>query len=132
MFFGAVIHSSVPSVRLRFFVLCVLFALFVPFEPASPDALVRLALFRGFVPAFVPALLGAFVVVPASPGGTPLGVELIPPVAPVGSVVLAVRAHADASMATRSAAMPREPYALTEPSDMPRVSATWASVMSAK
>ena len=54
------------------------------------------------------------------------------PVAPVGSVALAVRAHAGASMATRSAAMPREPYALTEPSDMPRVSATWASVMSAK
>ncbi len=45
--------------------------------------------------------------------------------------VLAVD-HADASMASRSAAMPREPYALTEPSEMPSVSATWASVMSAK
>ncbi|CAM5714728.1 hypothetical protein STENM223S_10828 [Streptomyces tendae] len=41
-------------------------------------------------------------------------------------------AHDDASMASRSAAMPREPYALTEPSEMPSVSATWASVMSAK
>lgn len=46
--------------------------------------------------------------------------------------VLVVLAHAGASMATRSAAMPREPYALTEPSDIPRVSATCASVMSAK
>ena len=40
--------------------------------------------------------------------------------------------HAGASIATRSAAMPRDPYALTEPSDMPSVSATCASVMSAK
>ncbi|GAQ69134.1 hypothetical protein T45_00856 [Streptomyces turgidiscabies] len=41
-------------------------------------------------------------------------------------------AHAGSSMAMRSAAMPREPYAFTEPSDMPSVSATCASVMSEK
>ena len=45
---------------------------------------------------------------------------------------LALVAHAGSSMAMRSAAIPREPYAFTEPSDMPSVSATWASVMSAK
>ena len=50
----------------------------------------------------------------------------------LGTPLLVVPAHAGASMATRSAAMPREPYAFTEPSDMPSVSATWASVMSAK
>lgn len=127
LFVGAVIHSSVPSVRLRFFVLL---------EPAPPDAPVPPALFRAFVPAlfraFVPVLLGVVVLVPAPPGGTPPGAELVPTVLPVGAVVPAVRAHAGASMATRSAAMPREPYAFTEPSDMPSVSATWASVMSAK
>ncbi len=52
------------------------------------------------------------------------------PVGPTRPRVLVV--HAGASMATRSAAIPREPYALTEPSDIPRVSATCASVMSAK
>ncbi|SFN60019.1 hypothetical protein SAMN04487980_102593 [Streptomyces sp. cf124] len=135
LFVGAVIHSSVPSVRLRFFVLL---------EPAPPDAPVPPALFRAFVPAlfrafvpalfraFVPVLLGVVVLVPAPPGGAPPGAELVPTVLPVGAVVPAVRAHAGASMATRSAAMPREPYAFTEPSDMPSVSATWASVMSAK
>ena len=76
----------------------------------------------------------AFVIVPVPPGSTPAGTEPVPagPFGPARSVVLAVRAHAGASMATRSAAMPREPYAFTEPSDMPSVSATWASVMSAK
>ncbi len=52
--------------------------------------------------------------------------------APVGPVIASVLAHAGASMAIRSAAIPREPYALTEPSEMPSVSATCASVMSAK
>lgn len=47
-------------------------------------------------------------------------------------VVLLAPAHAVASMAIRSAAMPREPYAFTEPRDMPSVSETCASVMSAK
>lgn len=56
----------------------------------------------------------------------------IVPVAFVRVAVLGVLVHVRAPMAIRSAAMPREPYALTEPSDMPRVSATWASVMSAK
>lgn len=46
--------------------------------------------------------------------------------------VHAVPVHAVASMAIRSAAMPREPYAFTEPRDMPSVSETCASVMSAK
>ncbi len=64
--------------------------------------------------------LGGFV----SPGGI---VSLVA----VRACVVAV-AHAGASMATLSAAIPREPYALTEPRDMPSVSATWASVMSAK
>lgn len=41
-------------------------------------------------------------------------------------------AHACASIVTRSAAMPLDPYAFTEPSDIPSVSATWASVMSEK
>ncbi len=48
------------------------------------------------------------------------------------TVTLVVVAHAGSSMAIRSAAIPREPYAFTEPSDTPSVSATWASVMSAK
>lgn len=47
-------------------------------------------------------------------------------------LTLVLVAHAGSSMAIRSAAIPREPYAFTEPSDMPSVSATWASVMSAK
>ncbi|CAM5718836.1 hypothetical protein SMICM304S_05401 [Streptomyces microflavus] len=47
-------------------------------------------------------------------------------------VLVPVPAHAWASITTRSAAIPREPYALTEPSEIPSVSATWASVMSAK
>ncbi len=38
--------------------------------------------------------------------------------------------HCPASIRTRSAAIPRDPYAFTEPSEMPRVSATCASVMS--
>lgn len=54
-----------------------------------------------------------------------------PPVL-IGASPLLVLTHAGASMAIRSAAIPREPYALTDPSDIPRVSATWASVMSAK
>ncbi len=41
-------------------------------------------------------------------------------------------AHTGSSMAMRSAAIPREPYAFTEPNEMPRASATWASVMSEK
>lgn len=47
-------------------------------------------------------------------------------------VLVAGPAHVWASITTRSAAIPREPYALTEPSETPSVSATWASVMSAK
>lgn len=46
------------------------------------------------------------------------------PVRPVPLKPVPVPAHAVASMATRSAAMPREPYAFTEPSDIPSVSAT--------
>jgi hypothetical protein len=38
--------------------------------------------------------------------------------------VVVTAAHFVASMATRSAAIPREPYALTEPRETPRVSAT--------
>ncbi len=48
-----------------------------------------------------------------------------------GVLVLAPT-HAWASITARSAAIPREPYALTEPREIPSVSATWASVMSAK
>lgn len=53
---------------------------------------------------------------------------------PARSTRRCVVVHHDcaASIATRSAAMPRDPYAFTEPSDIPSVSATWASVMSAK
>ena len=51
---------------------------------------------------------------------------------PFLTVPLTLVAHAGSSMAIRSAAIPREPYAFTEPSDTPSVSATWASVMSAK
>lgn len=93
---GAVVHSSVPSVRWR---------VLVPVAPRRLVPGVGLVSFMGV------ALLGVAVT-----GAAPFGVV----------------AHAGASMATRSAAMPREPYAFTEPSDMPRVSATWASVMSAK
>lgn len=58
----------------------------------------------------------------------------IPLVSPVGGLAPlgAARAHDVLPIATRRAAMPREPYALTEPTDMPSVSAAWASVMSAK
>ncbi len=68
-----------------------------------------------------------------APEGVTEAAVRIPAVAPVAGVSLRkVVAHTGASIATRSAAMPREPYALTEPSESPRVSATWASVMSAK
>lgn len=46
------------------------------------------------------------------------------PVRPVPLKPVPVPAHAVASMATRSAAMPREPYAFTEPREIPSVSAT--------
>lgn len=54
----------------------------------------------------------------------------VPVLAPV--IVVVTPTHACASITTRSAAMPREPYAFTEPRDIPSVSATCASVMSAK
>lgn len=54
-------------------------------------------------------------------------VVLVPVLVPVAGP-----AHVWASITTRSAAIPREPYALTEPSETPSVSATCASVMSAK
>ncbi|CAM5617982.1 hypothetical protein SALBM217S_07662 [Streptomyces griseoloalbus] len=66
-----------------------------------------------------------------APGGLPRALRLARLLRARVPRVLGV-AHDDASMASRSAAMPREPYALTEPSEMPSVSATWASVMSAK
>ncbi|GAA3099919.1 hypothetical protein GCM10017687_08700 [Streptomyces echinatus] len=52
-------------------------------------------------------------------GGVVLTGVTVKGIAPFG-----VGAHAGASMATRKAAMPREPYAFTEPRDMPSVSAT--------
>ncbi len=71
---------------------------------------------------------------PCTSGGSVISgvawVRLFHTVGVVGDIV--VCGHAVASIATRSAARPREPYAFTEPSDIPSVSATWASVMSAK
>lgn len=97
---GAVVHSSVPS--MRSLVLLLLLFLLLAF-----CLLASLLLRNTTGPEF-------------------LGPETVGR-GPVRSV-----AHTGSSMAMRSAAIPREPYAFTEPSDTPSVSATWASVMSAK
>lgn len=97
----------------------------IPFGP--PGSLAAL-LFHRCVPSLLRLLFVPLV--PAVGGLGPAGPLRVPAVtvAPLG----AARAHDVLPIATRRAAMPREPYALTEPTDMPRVSAAWASVMSAK